>query len=48
MMARPEDILDRETSSKTSYASFFDQSLQLPDFPSDGIEVLLFKQSAHL
>jgi hypothetical protein len=38
--ARLEDILDRETSSHTSFASFVDHYLRLPDFPSDVIEVL--------
>lgn len=35
-----EDILDRETSSHISFASFVDHYLRLPDFPSDVIEVL--------
>jgi hypothetical protein len=35
-----EDILDRETSSHTSFASFVDHYLRLSDFPSDVIEVL--------
>ena len=34
------DILDRETSSHISLASFVDHYLRLPDFPSDVIEVL--------
>jgi hypothetical protein len=34
------DILDRETSSQISFASFVDHYLRLPDFPSDVIEVL--------
>jgi hypothetical protein len=34
------DILDRETSSQISLASFVDHYLRLPDFPSDVIEVL--------
>jgi hypothetical protein len=34
------DILDRETSSHISFASFVDHYLRLPDFPSDVIEVL--------
>lgn len=34
------DILDRETSSHTSFASFVDHHLRLSDFPSDVIEVL--------
>jgi hypothetical protein len=38
--ARLEDILDRETSSQISFASFVDHYLRLPDFPSDVIEVL--------
>jgi hypothetical protein len=33
------DILERETSSHTSFASFVDHCLRLPDFPSDVIEV---------
>jgi hypothetical protein len=33
-------ILDRETSSHTSFASFVDHYLRLLDFPSDVIEVL--------
>lgn len=40
MLARLGDILDRETSSHTSFASFVDHYLRLPDFPSDVIEVL--------
>lgn len=38
--ARMGDILDRETSSHTSFASFVDHYLRLIDFPSDVIEVL--------
>jgi hypothetical protein len=38
--ARLEDILDRETSSHISFASFVDHYLRMPDFPSDVIEVL--------
>jgi hypothetical protein len=38
--ARLEDILDRETSSHISFASFVDHYLRLPDFPSDVIEAL--------
>jgi hypothetical protein len=38
--ARLSDILDRETSSRTSFASFVDHYLRLPDFPSDVVEVL--------
>jgi hypothetical protein len=34
------DILDRETSSHTSFASFVDHYLRLPDFPSDVVEAL--------
>lgn len=34
------DILDRETPSQISFASFVDHYLRLPDFPSDVIEVL--------
>jgi hypothetical protein len=40
VVARLGDILDRETSSHTSFASFVDHYLRLPDFPSDVIEVL--------
>jgi hypothetical protein len=35
-----EDILARETSSHTSFASFVDHYLRLSDFPSDVIGVL--------
>lgn len=38
--ARLEDILGRETSSHTSFASFVDHHLRLPDFPSDVVEAL--------
>lgn len=38
--ARLGDILDRETSAHTSFASFVDHYLRLPDFPSDVIEAL--------
>jgi hypothetical protein len=38
--ARLGDILDRETSSHTSFASFVDHYLRLPDFPADVIEAL--------
>jgi hypothetical protein len=38
--ARLEDILDRETFSQISFASFVDHYLRLPDFPSDVIEAL--------
>lgn len=34
------DILDRETSSKISFASFVDHYLRLPDFPADVIAAL--------
>jgi hypothetical protein len=40
VVARLEDILDRETYSHTSFASFVDHYLRLLDFPSDVIEVL--------
>jgi hypothetical protein len=40
VVARLEGILDRETSSHISFASFVDHYLRLPDFPSDVIEVL--------
>ena len=38
--ARLGDILGRETSSRTSFASFVDHYLRLPDFPADVIEAL--------
>jgi hypothetical protein len=38
--ARLGDILDRETSSHVSSASFVDHYLRLPDFPADVIGVL--------
>lgn len=38
--ARLEDILDRETPSHISFASFVDHYLRLPSFPPDVIEVL--------
>jgi hypothetical protein len=38
--ARLEDILNRETSSHISFASFVDHYLRLPDFPSDVVEAL--------
>jgi hypothetical protein len=38
--AHLDDILDRETSSRTSFASFVDHYLRLPDFPPDVIEAL--------
>lgn len=38
--ARLSDILDRETSSQISFASFVDHYLRLPDFPSDVTEAL--------
>jgi hypothetical protein len=34
------DILDRETSSQISFASFVDHYLRLPDFPADVLEAL--------
>ena len=40
VVARLEDILDRETPSKISFASFVDHYLRLPDFPVDVIEAL--------
>lgn len=40
VVARLEDILDRETSSQISFASFVDHYLRLPDFPADVIEAL--------
>lgn len=40
MAAHLGDILDRETSSHTSFASFVDHYLRLPDFPSDVTEAL--------
>lgn len=38
--ARLGDILDRETPSRISLASFVDHYLRVPDFPSDVIEAL--------
>jgi hypothetical protein len=38
--ARLGEILDRETSSQISFASFVDHYLRLPDFPADMTEVL--------
>lgn len=38
--ARLGDILDRETSSHISFASFVDHYLRLLDFPADVVEVL--------
>jgi hypothetical protein len=38
--ARLEDLLDRETSSRLSLASFVDHYLRLLDFPTDIIEAL--------
>jgi len=38
--ARLGDILDHETSSQISFASFVDHYLRLPDFPPDVIEAL--------
>jgi signal transduction histidine kinase len=38
--ARLGDILDRETSSHISFASFVDHYLRLPDFPADVIGAL--------
>jgi hypothetical protein len=40
VVARLEEILDRETPSHISCASFVDHYLRLPDFPSDVIKVL--------
>ena len=40
VVARLGDILDRETSSHISFASFVDHYLRFLDFPSDVIEVL--------
>lgn len=40
VVARLEDILNRETSSHISFASFVDHYLRLLDFPSDVIEAL--------
>ena len=39
-MTQLEDILDRETSSQISFASFVDHYLRVPDFPADVVEVL--------
>jgi hypothetical protein len=38
--ARLADVLDRETSSRISVASFVDHYLRLPDFPSDVLPAL--------
>lgn len=38
--ARLGDILDRETPSQISFASFVDHYLRLPDFPSDVVGAL--------
>ncbi|HEV7891997.1 MAG TPA: hypothetical protein VGP08_15235, partial [Pyrinomonadaceae bacterium] len=38
--ARLGEILDRETSSHISFASFVDHYLRLPDFPADVVEAL--------
>ena len=38
--ARLGEILDRETSSQISFASFVDHYLRLPDFPPDVVEPL--------
>ena len=40
VVARLEEVLDRETSSHISVASFIDHYLRLPDFPADVIEAL--------
>jgi len=40
VVARLEDLLDRETSSQISFASFVDHYLWLPDFPADVVEAL--------
>lgn len=40
VVTRLGDILDRETSSQISFASFVDHYLRLPDFPPDVIQVL--------
>lgn len=40
VVARLNDILDRETPSRISFASFVDHYVRLPDFPSDVIEAL--------
>ena len=40
VVTRLGDILDRETSSQISFASFVDHYLRLPDFPLDVIQVL--------
>ena len=39
-VARLSDILDRETSARTSLASFVDHYLRLLDFPADVVEAL--------
>lgn len=41
--ARLDDLLDRETSSRTSFASFVDHYLRLTDFPVDVIEALGYR-----
>lgn len=40
LAARLGEILDRETSSHISFASFVDHYLRLPDFPCDVVEAL--------
>ena len=40
VVAHLGDILNRETSSSISFASFVDHYLRLPDFPSDVVEAL--------
>ncbi len=40
VVTRLGDILDRETSSQISFASFVDHYLRLLDFPPDVVEVL--------
>jgi hypothetical protein len=40
VVAQLGEILDRETSSHLSFASFVDHYLRLPDFPPDVIEAL--------
>jgi len=40
IVARLEDILDRETSSQIAFASFVDHYLRLLDFPADVIQAL--------
>jgi hypothetical protein len=40
VVAHLGDVLDRETPSQISFASFVDHYLRLPDFPADVVEAL--------